>query len=277
VIVNFDPDTAGANAAEKSISLLTEEGFDVSVVTLDDGLDPDRYIRERGVQAYVAALRGAKRYSDYLIERARQLFPPITADAKVKALNFLLPHIRRMPNRIARDEFATDAAQKLGIDSAVMREELKQAAAKRRDSLSYATPALSEAEKVLLRAMAGAPSDSAYQIAVAGFDNHETHFEGLTVALILKQLRHRGESDPMQAIEDPAGRGMLANVLNSECEPLETEHVRAALDTLRHRHLERRQRELRATIADAERKGDSASVIKLTAEKLAVDRELREF
>ena len=78
-------------------------------------------------------------------------------------------------------------------------------------------------------------------------------------------------------IEDPAGRGMLANVLNSECEPLETEHVRAALDTLRHRHLERRQRELRATIADAERKGDSASVIKLTAEKLAVDRELREF
>ncbi|HEY0785994.1 MAG TPA: DNA primase, partial [Acidobacteriaceae bacterium] len=44
VIVNFDPDTAGAMAAEKSIALLTEEGFEVWVVTLDGGLDPDRFV-----------------------------------------------------------------------------------------------------------------------------------------------------------------------------------------------------------------------------------------
>jgi DNA primase len=71
VVVNFDPDAAGANAAEKSISLLTEEGFTLKLVTLDDGLDPDRFIRERGVPAYTAAIRGARRQSDYLIERAR--------------------------------------------------------------------------------------------------------------------------------------------------------------------------------------------------------------
>ncbi len=119
VIVNFDPDTAGANAAEKSIALLTEEGFEVKVVTLEGGLDPDRYIRERGAKEYAAALRAARRHQDYLIDRARQLFPPRTPEAKIKALNFLLPHIRRMPSRIARDEFAADAAQKLGIDSAL--------------------------------------------------------------------------------------------------------------------------------------------------------------
>ena len=75
VIVNFDPDTAGATATEKSIGLLTEEDFDVKVVTLEGGLDPDRFVREHGIQAYGAALRGAKRYSDYLIERAREQFP----------------------------------------------------------------------------------------------------------------------------------------------------------------------------------------------------------
>ncbi len=74
VIVNFDPDTAGANAAEKSIALLTEEGFEVKVVTLEGGLDPDRYIRERGAKAYMTALRGARRHQEYLLERARQLF-----------------------------------------------------------------------------------------------------------------------------------------------------------------------------------------------------------
>ena len=130
VVVNFDPDAAGSNAAEKSIALLTEEGFTIKIVTLEGGLDPDRFIRERGVEAYTAAIRDARRQSDYLIERARQMFPGASADQKVKAMNYLLPHIRRMPEKLARDQFAGDAAQKLGIDSAVLREELRQAALK---------------------------------------------------------------------------------------------------------------------------------------------------
>ncbi len=133
VVVNFDPDAAGSNAAEKSIALLTEEGFTIKIVTLDDGLDPDRFIRERGVEAYMAALRGARRQSDYLIERARQMFPGASSEQKLKAMNFLLPHIRRMPEKLSRDQFAGDAAQKLGISDSVMREELRQAALKRRD------------------------------------------------------------------------------------------------------------------------------------------------
>src|SRR5580700_6049155 len=159
LFVNFDPDTAGAAAAEKSIALLTEEDFEVKVVTLEGGLDPDRYIRERGIKEYIAAVKAAKRHSDYLIDRAMQLFPSRTADSKTKALNYLLPHIRRMPNRIARDEFASDAAQKLGIDSALVREELVQAARKRRDQVDASSlDKLNEAERVLLRALASAPA-----------------------------------------------------------------------------------------------------------------------
>ena len=135
VVVNFDPDAAGANAAEKSIALLTEEGFTIKVVTLDGGLDPDRFIRERGVEAYAGAIRGARRQSDYLIERARQQFPGSSSDAKIKAMNYLLPHIRRIPQKLERDQFAHDAAQKLDIDSAVLREELRQAALKRQDHI----------------------------------------------------------------------------------------------------------------------------------------------
>jgi DNA primase len=154
LFINFDPDTAGVTAAEKSIALLTEEGFEVKVVTLEAGLDPDRFIRERGIQEYAVAVKGARRHSDYLIDRAMQLFPSRTAEGKSKALNYLLPHIRRMPNNIVRDEFATDAAQKLGIDSALVREELRQAVRKRRDEVHSSADTLNEAERVLLRAAA---------------------------------------------------------------------------------------------------------------------------
>jgi DNA primase len=83
VLVNFDPDQAGSNAAEKSIALLTEEGFTIKLITLEGGLDPDRFIRERGVEEYVAAIRGARSQADYLIARARQLFPGTSAEQKL--------------------------------------------------------------------------------------------------------------------------------------------------------------------------------------------------
>src|SRR5204863_4162748 len=124
------------------------------IVTLEGGLDPDRFLREQGVQPYMAALRNAKRHSDFLIDHAREQFPGRTADAKVKALNFLLPHIRRMPNRIQRDEFAADAAQKLGIDSALMRQELRTAASQRTASIPvHREEPLTETERILLRAL----------------------------------------------------------------------------------------------------------------------------
>ncbi len=198
LFVNFDPDTAGANAAEKSIALLTEEDFEVLVVTLEGGLDPDRFIRERGIKAYVGAVEAAKRHSDYLLERAMQLFPSRTADGKTKALNYLLPHIRRMPNRIARDEFASDAAQKLGIDSALVREELHQAARKRRDQVNPSgLDSLKEAERLLLRAMAGAPESRIFLRVSQALHNQPQSFEGLAVTPMLWLLRDRGSLEPL--------------------------------------------------------------------------------
>src|SRR5258708_25414217 len=180
VIVNFAPDTAGVAATEKSIALLTEEDFEVKIVTLEGGLDPDRFLREQGVQSYMAALRNAKRHSDFLVDHAREQFPGRTADAKVKALNFLLPHIRRMPNRIQRDEFAADAAQKLGIDSAIMRQELRQAAAQRVESVrSHSHDPASETERILLRALVLPENDSARVLAAEELAQHPEWYDGL--------------------------------------------------------------------------------------------------
>ena len=287
IVVNFDPDTAGANAAERSIALLTEEDFTVKVVTLEGGLDPDRFIREQGIQQYMAVLRGAKRHSDYLIDRARQLHPARTAEAQVKALNFLLPHIRRMPNRIQRDEFAADAAQKLGIDSAVMRQELKQAAATRSESVrSHQSDPASETERVLLRALVLPEDDPARNIAAAQLIDHPEWAENLPSAALLEALSHAPvPPNPLDAAPDQQSRVLLARTLQDAVKPDHTtgntqltltEQVENAVHTLEHRHLERRQRETRALIAEADRRGDHAMLTQLTAEKLKIDRLLRE-
>ena len=57
VVVNFDPDTAGAKATERTLGLLVEEEFQVKVLTLEPGFDPDLFIRRKGKDAYAGALK----------------------------------------------------------------------------------------------------------------------------------------------------------------------------------------------------------------------------
>jgi DNA primase len=277
VVVNFDPDAAGANAAEKSIALLTEEGFTIKIVTLDDGLDPDRFIRERGVEAYTAAIRGARRQSDYLIERARQMFPGASAEQKVKAMNYLLPHIRRMPEKLARDQFAGDAAQKLGIDSAVLREELRQAALRRRDHVETRAAALTEVERVLLRALAidDPENEPARRLAAEALAGQPAWFEHLGTFQALQALAGRQARDPMDVVEEPGQRALLAEALLAEVKPPEASEVASAVQEIQERALAGRQRDLRAQIAEAERRGDFAELALLTQQKLELDRALR--
>ncbi len=277
--VNFDPDAAGANAAEKSIALLTEEGFELKIVTLEDGLDPDRYIRERGLEAYVKAIRGARRQADYLIERARQLFPGSSAEQKVKAMNFLLPHIRRIPQKLIRDQFAADAAQKLGIDSAVLREELRQAALKRRDHMEVKASALTEVERVLLRALAvvDPEHEPARRLAAQALREQPSWFEQLASFLALKTLAGRQAVDPIEVIEDEAQRALLSEALLTETRPPSETEVFSALQEIHERTFENRLRAIRAQIAEAERRADFAELAVLTQQKLELDRALRQL
>jgi len=279
VVVNFDPDTAGANAAEKSIALLTEEGFTIKIVTLEGGLDPDRYIRERGLDEYVKALRGARRQSDYLIERARQMFPGQNSEAKVKAMNYLLPHIRRMPEKLARDQFAHDAAQKLDIDSAVLREELHQAALKRRDHIEVRATALTEVERVLLRALAilDPENEQSRRLAAQAITEQPAWFQHLGTFAALQALTTRAARDPMDVVEDPAQRALMAEALLSETKPPAEAEVLSAVQQIQERAIEHRLRALRDEIADAERRGDDAALLAASQQKMELDRALRQL
>jgi DNA primase len=278
VVLNFDPDQAGANAAEKTIALLVEEGFEVRVVTLEGGLDPDRYIKERGIAAYSTAVRGAVRYADYLIERAQVLFPARTPESKVKALNMLLPHIRRVPNAIARSDFAENAAQKLGIESSLMRQELRQAAAQRLDSVKSAQPrAVTEVERILLCALVLPDADSARALAAQRLAENPEWFSGLGSAAVMEVLVNAAAPEnPFEAAPDDVSRMLLASALQSASEEeVSAAKVEGALQTLRRGYLERRSREVRVQMAEAQRRGDNEMLLKLAQEKVRLDGELK--
>lgn len=280
VVVNFDPDTAGANAAEKSLALLTEAEFEVRIVTLEGGLDPDRYVQEHGIAGYAEALRTARPHADYLIERARALYPQRTAEAKVKAVNYLLPHMRRLPSAIQRTQFVDDAAQKLGIDSSLLRQELQHAATNRLESVrATAADSMSETERILLRALVQPETDRARQRSASEITAHPEWLDGMAAGELIERLASAPVPDnPLDAAPDDRSRELLARLLSEDqvSDPaMLSVEVGNVLHTLERRRLQRRQRELRSTIAEAERRGDGAMVGQLVMESVEVNRALR--
>jgi DNA primase len=197
-VVNFDPDTAGAKATERTLGLLVEEEFTIKVLTLEQGFDPDLYIRRKGKEAYGDALKQSQKYFDYLIERARTQFPVRSGEGKQKAVNYLLPHIQRVPSRIVRDELAHEISQKLGIESAVLRQELRHAAATRETSAvkAPAEAQVTDAEKVLIRALASARQIQSVEEHLSARDGAEEEFDPARQALYVLQNEglHRGLS-----------------------------------------------------------------------------------
>src|SRR6266851_5686532 len=134
VIVNYDPDNAGQAATERSIAILLEQDFEVRVLALPGKADPDKFIREQGADAYIKVLKESPPYVDYLIGRARQM-DLSTGEGKLRAVNFLLPYVQKIPNRILRSEWATRIAQQLRLEEPVLRAALSRAATERRSEV----------------------------------------------------------------------------------------------------------------------------------------------
>ncbi len=294
-VVNFDPDTAGAKATERTLGLLVEEEFQIKVLTLEPGFDPDLFIRRKGKDAYVEALRHSQRYFDYLIERARTQFPVRTPEGKVKAINHLLPHIQRVPSRIVRDELAHEIAQKLGIDSAVLRQELKHVAASR-SAATVKAPVeaqITDAERILVRALASAHEMQSGHEHLSARDGAEEEFDPARQArfAIESEQLHAGlateslvdtllggaleVADVMQLPFSEGDRRRLATILLKEDEELTAERLEGAVRALRRIHLRRRLDDVQRELETAARR-DPVEMQALLQEKVRLKHALRD-
>ncbi|MFZ1916417.1 MAG: CHC2 zinc finger domain-containing protein [Terriglobales bacterium] len=268
IIVNFDPDTAGARATERTLGLLVEEEFNIRVLTLETGFDPDLFIRRKGKDAYGAALKTSQKYFDYLIDRARAQFGARSAESKVKAVNYLLPHIQRVPSRIARDELAMEISQKLGIDSGQLRQELKYVATSRTATAvkASAEAQVTSAERVLIRALASAREMQASETRSSARDGAEEAFDPARQAQFALAAEHLHEGlaseslmaalmegdaegiDPLELARSEEDRRLLAAILMHDEEELTPDAVEGAVRALRRIHLERQQGEVQRAV-----------------------------
>lgn len=72
VIISYDADLAGQMATIRGLEILKSTGFDVRVLTVPQGKDPDEYIRSNGKEAFINLIDKALPLIDYRLTRAKQ-------------------------------------------------------------------------------------------------------------------------------------------------------------------------------------------------------------
>ena len=269
VIVNYDPDSAGQAATERSVALLLEQDFEVKVLALppigDRKADPDLFIRDKGPEEYLKLLKAAPPYVDYLIARARRM-DMSTGEGKLRAVNFLLPYLQKIPNRLLRSEWATRIAQQLRVDEPVLRAELSKAAKERRSELKAQPELLGRlakpVERRLIRMLADAED---FKIELARRLQEERLYEGMEAEKIIAALIAANLSaQPLSTSEvaatlDDRDRRLLFEVLFEEEEVASWEEAESCVAALQRRQVERAvaeiQRDIEAQPAGANLRG----------------------
>jgi len=277
IVVNFDPDAAGASATERSIQVLLAEGLRVRILALEEGLDPDEYVRKRGAEAYQALLENAPGYYHWLADRARERWDLRTTEGRLAALRFLLPSVQRLQDKLERAAVASELAAYLGIEAGLVLEHFRRAAAERRPIETPAARSVPPVERILLNCLL-ASDEARRQVAP---ELKSLSLDRLATRRILRTLialEDSGGPVSYAALEgrlEDNDRELLASlVLSDELfeESQALEQAWACLEALRAAEREAERSRLRARIKEAERAGNVDEALRLTEELTRLDR-----
>jgi DNA primase len=125
VILVFDGDDAGQNAAERGVFTLAPFDLDVAILTLPPSEDPDSFVKEHGADAFRTMMTGARGAIDFIIDRAIAKNGINTARSQKAVITQLLPLFQTMPGEVARSSFRRELADRLGLDEKVVARELR--------------------------------------------------------------------------------------------------------------------------------------------------------
>ena len=285
VVVNYDGDRAGVQAAKKAIEILLAEDLEVKVLVLPDNADPDEFIRRFGVTEYQRRRAQAQPHIQFVIENAlrdRSLHRP--AD-KAEAVEEVLPYIKAVNSRIQKREYFDMAMDSLGIDrdnvnTSAWRRELWQAVRDNRPTRSSAVHVVAKETKVTAaeqRLLGLLLADANLRHQVLPMLKKEDYQDLATAPLFeaLLALDREGTEVDFEALtrktegDEFASRVVPMVLMNSSLHG-SNEHLAPdkCVTQFRLMKVEQRIEELKRELIIAEREGNEERVFQLSAKQI---------
>jgi DNA primase len=292
VVVNYDGDRAGVQAAKRAIETILAEDLEVKVLVLPDNADPDDFIRKYGVTEYQQRRGEAQPHIQFVIDQAvrdRNLHSP--AD-KAAAVEETLPFVRAVRNRIQKREYFDIAMDGLRVQPEQRRELWQRIR-------SGASTDAASVQEMVRRSPASQPTVAEERLLTLLLANEEvrkivlprlevTGYEELATASIFRalvKLDKAGseisfDSVTQEIAGDALAADLLPQLMMSETAESFDESMTTAdscVDALRLMKIDRRIDELSSEMAEAERAGEAERRDRLALELLELAKQRGDF
>ena len=124
VLISYDGDFAGQKAAIRGLEILRDEGLDVKVVALPDGLDPDDVVKKYGNEGYEKLLAEAMPLIDFKLDIVKRKFDVSTSDGKRKYVAGALKVIKESPSAAEQEDLLKAVRDYSGITLEALKRDL---------------------------------------------------------------------------------------------------------------------------------------------------------
>jgi len=101
----YDADEAGQNAAERAIEIALQQEFDISIITLPEGEDPDSILREQGPNAFRQYLDKKLNFIEFLYNKYKSEEKLNSPKTRIELARKILEYINLIPDMLLQDEY----------------------------------------------------------------------------------------------------------------------------------------------------------------------------
>lgn len=126
IILLYDSDEAGTNAALRAIPVLTSNGFRVRVLRVPDGKDPDDFIKQNGATAFSKLLVNAVHYISFQISCIKRNYNLQNTEHRVRFTTEAAEALAKLENDIERNVYTGEVARMTGIDEDAIKNEIRK-------------------------------------------------------------------------------------------------------------------------------------------------------
>lgn len=127
ILICYDSDSAGLNAANRAVNMLQDHEFSVKVALMPDNLDPDDYIKEFGEKSFVSEVIGASltfmAFKMHYLRRGKNVN---NEGDRIQYIEEVLKEISRLPNAVERDHYLRQLSSEFSLSLDALEQQQRQ-------------------------------------------------------------------------------------------------------------------------------------------------------
>jgi len=126
MILVFDSDDAGINAAKRSIQIFMGESVDTRILVLPDKHDPDSFVMKHGKDSFLELAAQAKTIMQFLLGLAMDTHG-LSVEGRIRILDEMKQHLALIQDSALRSLYVRELSETLNIDERAVLEKVRDA------------------------------------------------------------------------------------------------------------------------------------------------------